>query len=236
VQGYTPLFAEIVTSSIWNEDNAVRIVWITLMAIADKDGCVQASIAGLAPVARVTIPECEKAISILSSPDKYSRSQELEGRRIMAIPGGFKLINHRKYRQKAKSRAEYFRKWREEKKKLHQKEKKTLNTNTNSNSDTGRNKAQHVALFDIFWEKYPKKVGKGYAKKCFLKLKPTKKRLDEIIKAIDEQKASDQWKKDNGRYIPNPSTWINQERWGDELPHEETIAEMHDKLKRSGQL
>jgi len=142
--GYTPLFSEIVMSSIWNEDDKVRIVWITLMALADMDGNVMASISGLAPVARVKVPECEKAIQILSSPDKYSRSQEKEGRRIEAIDGGFHLINHRKYRNKAKTRAAYYREYREEKKKK-QKEKKNTNTNTNTNSATTRNVAQQSA-------------------------------------------------------------------------------------------
>lgn len=136
--GYTPLFSEIVTSSIWNEENAVRIIWITLMALADMDGNVYASVAGLAPVARVSIPECENAIGILSAPDQYSRSQEQQGRRIVPVDGGWHLVNHRKYRQRAKSRAAYMRQYREEKKKFHQKEKKE-NSNINANSVTHRN-------------------------------------------------------------------------------------------------
>lgn len=142
--GYTPLFGEIVTSSIWNEKHTVRIVWITLMALADKNGNIQASIAGFAPVARVTVAECEKAINILSSPDKYSRSQEKEGRRIEPIPGGWHLVNHKKYREKAKTRAAYMRQYREEKKKIYQKEKK-LNPDTNAyaNSVTSCNSMLH---------------------------------------------------------------------------------------------
>lgn len=112
MQGYTPLFGEIITSSIWNEDDQVRIIWITLLALSDKDGNVMASISGLAPVARVSLSQCEKAIETLSSPDKYSRSLEKEGRRIEVIDGGWHIINHEKYRNKAKSRATYMRKYR----------------------------------------------------------------------------------------------------------------------------
>ena len=39
-----------------------------------------------------------------------------------------------------------------------------------------------------------------------------------MLSAIDTQKKSDQWKKDNGQFIPNPTTWLNQRRWEDELP------------------
>ena len=115
MSGYTPLFNEIVTSSIWNESNPTRVVWITMLALADKDGVVNASVSGLAPVARVTLEECEKAIEVLSSPDKYSRSKEHDGRRVLEIDGGFQVLNHKKYREKAKSRAEYMRNYRRNK-------------------------------------------------------------------------------------------------------------------------
>ena len=39
-----------------------------------------------------------------------------------------------------------------------------------------------------------------------------------MLKAIEKQKGSEQWTKDNGQYIPHPSTWLNQSRWEDELP------------------
>ena len=30
-------------------------------------------------------------------------------------------------------------------------------------------------------------------------------------------KQTEQWKKDNGKYVPYPATWLNQERWTDEI-------------------
>ena len=38
-----------------------------------------------------------------------------------------------------------------------------------------------------------------------------------MLVAIDKGKSSKQWNKENGQYIPNPSTWLNQKRWEDEL-------------------
>ena len=68
--------------------------------------------------------------------------------------------------------------------------------------------------FDQFWAAYPKKVGKEAARRAFLKVKvPT----DTLTAAISAQKRSTQWTKDNGRYIPNPATWLNQGRWEDVL-------------------
>jgi hypothetical protein len=38
-----------------------------------------------------------------------------------------------------------------------------------------------------------------------------------MLSAIAKQKNTDQWKKDNGQYIPAPATWLNQGRWQDEI-------------------
>lgn len=73
-----------------------------------------------------------------------------------------------------------------------------------------------VSPFDLFWEAYPKKVGKADAEKAFDKA-ISKTTLDAMLKAIADQKQSRQWTEDGGRFIPNPSTWLNQGRWADEL-------------------
>ena len=71
--------------------------------------------------------------------------------------------------------------------------------------------------FSIFWASYPKKVGKGAAEKSWKKIKPTKDLLEKMLNAIETAKQSIQWNKDNGQYIPNPATWLNQKRWEDEI-------------------
>jgi hypothetical protein len=98
---YTKLFNSIITSTIWTEDDKTRIVWITMLALADKNGEVQASIPGLARVAGVSIADAEIAIGKFLSPDEYSRTPDDEGRRIEAIDGGWYLLNHAKYREMA---------------------------------------------------------------------------------------------------------------------------------------
>lgn len=96
---YTKLFGSIVHSTIWREADSVRLVWITMLALSDKKGCVWASIPGLADAARVSVEECRQAIDKLSSPDPDSRTQVEEGRRIIAIDGGWWLINHAKFQK-----------------------------------------------------------------------------------------------------------------------------------------
>ena len=58
-QNFTKLYASIVTSTIWREDDKVRIVWITMMAIADQYGEVAGSVPGLAALANVSVDECK---------------------------------------------------------------------------------------------------------------------------------------------------------------------------------
>lgn len=87
---------------------------------------------------------------------------------------------------------------------------------------TDKNRIEHITTlsdsrFDRFWKVYPKKIGKGAAEKSFVKIKPTEELLQKMISVIEEQKRSQQWLKDGGQYIPNPSTWLNQKRWEDEI-------------------
>ena len=98
---YTKLANSILTSTIWMEDDQTRIVWLTLLAMADKNGEVQASIPGLANVARVSVESCHAAIDKFLAPDPYSRTKDDEGRRIEEIRGGWSLINHAEYRNLA---------------------------------------------------------------------------------------------------------------------------------------
>lgn len=83
------------------------------------------------------------------------------------------------------------------------------------------------AGFDLFWQAYPKKVGKEAARKAFDKAKVP---IETLLSAIERQKGGRQWQEDGGRFIPNPATWLNQGRWEDEvLKRSETEAERHQR-------
>lgn len=70
--------------------------------------------------------------------------------------------------------------------------------------------------FGRFWNAYPKKMAKGGAQKAWKKLKVAPSFLDTILMAIEKQKQSTNWKKDEGKFIPYPATWLNGRRWEDE--------------------
>ena len=69
--------------------------------------------------------------------------------------------------------------------------------------------------FNTFWNEYPKKVAKATAYKAWAKVDP--KLYETIMTALAIQKASEDWTKENGKFIPHPTTWLNQQRWEDEL-------------------
>lgn len=96
--GYAKLFSSIIHSTIWREPPHVKILWITMLAMSDKDGAVMASVPGLADAARVTIEQCNSGLQRLQEPDPYSRTKENDGRRITEIDGGWALLNYPKYR------------------------------------------------------------------------------------------------------------------------------------------
>ena len=66
--------------------------------------------------------------------------------------------------------------------------------------------------FELFWNAYPKKIGK---KKVEDRFNAIEFPIDKILKNIELQKQSDQWQ--TQQYIPNPETYLNQERWQDEV-------------------
>lgn len=71
-------------------------------------------------------------------------------------------------------------------------------------------------MFNRFYEAYPKHVSGDYAKKCFERINPDEELLQTMLAAIERQKKTEQWQ--NIRYIPNPSTWLNERKWKDEIP------------------
>ena len=73
-------------------------------------------------------------------------------------------------------------------------------------------------FFIEFWNIYPKKLGKGKAWEEWIRVtpKPDEKMMSQIRDVIAKLEKTEQWKKNGGQFIPYPSTWIHQRRWGDE--------------------
>ena len=75
--------------------------------------------------------------------------------------------------------------------------------------------------FEMFWEKWPKHPRKGAKSECKKKWDKLQCELsvDTILKHIEWLKTTEQWKKQDGAFIPAPLVYLNQQRWdGAEIP------------------
>ena len=74
---------------------------------------------------------------------------------------------------------------------------------------------QKEMWFESFWEIYPKHQDKKKAKQKFLKLCTDEKKYQEIMDGL--RNVLPMWAKKDNKYIPMPTTWLNGERWNDEV-------------------
>lgn len=68
--------------------------------------------------------------------------------------------------------------------------------------------------FASFWSIYPKKTAKPAAAKAF-KSARINGHLPDVLTDIENRAQSADWRKEGGKYIPHPATYLNQRRWED---------------------
>lgn len=74
---------------------------------------------------------------------------------------------------------------------------------------------QKEMWFESFWEIYPKHQDKKKAKQKFLKACTNEKEYKAIMDGL--RNVLPVWAKKDNKYIPMPTTWLNDERWNDEV-------------------
>jgi len=110
---FVKLDCNIVFKSIWSEDSDTKVVWITMLAMADSDGVLEAAVTGIASVAKVSVEKVQIAIDKFLAPDKLSTNPDNDGRKIERTREGYKILNYEIYRQKDHTAAARMRKHRE---------------------------------------------------------------------------------------------------------------------------
>lgn len=99
MSSFALLWSSILRSSLWIEESKeTKILWVTLLALRDSEGVVRSSLVGLADAAKLTLDECQKSLKVLLDPDEHDSSGVEDGRRLLVVPGGWKLTNHDIYR------------------------------------------------------------------------------------------------------------------------------------------
>lgn len=98
------------------------------------------------------------------------------------------------------------------------KEKESKRNTPHSPPGGGRGVSQpkyQPEWFDRFWKLYPRRTNRRQAVKAWDKLKPDLELCKVMADAIRAQMRSEQWR--DPQHIPHPSTWLNGERWNDEI-------------------
>jgi hypothetical protein len=85
--------------------------------------------------------------------------------------------------------------------------------------------------FEKAWAAYPRKEAEGLARHAWRQLErngllPT---LDVLLSAISRFAATEQWQRENGRFVPQMVNWLRGQRWKDPLPPAEEQSAKHRK-------
>ena len=104
---------------------------------------------------------------------------------------------------------------------------------TKENKQQGGVLSEVEKMFLQFWSIYPKKVDKKGSFRAFKNIPKLKEQFPGIIKALEIQKESDQWTKNHGQFIPNPTTYIHQERWLTVSEADEVQAKINETVKEN---
>jgi hypothetical protein len=99
--GFVKLYGSLLLgSSLMEEAVETRWLFICLAVAADEHGFVRCQTVGnAARLANLTHDQAAKALEALSSPDPDSTTPDEDGRRIVAAVGGWRIVNHTKYRE-----------------------------------------------------------------------------------------------------------------------------------------
>ena len=97
------------------------------------------------------------------------------------------------------------------------------NVNVNGNGsllrkDRGSGGKRGKVSFDKFWTSYPKKIRLEECWKVFDSLNLDEPQFEKIMKALERQKKSEGWRREEGRFVPAPSVWLKDRRWEEETP------------------
>ena len=251
--GFTKLFQSIVHSTIWREPMHVKIVWVTLLAMANRRGYVAVSVPGLADLAKVSLEQCVEALERLKSPDPWSRTKEHGGRRVLEDDGGFLIINYEKYRNMIDEDArridtrERVRRFREKRK-----------TATVTDGNTDMSKCNDIAEaeaeaeaegvirstyhpdFLAFWEAYPSRGASGNPKKLASDAYRRAQERDGVAPEtiLTGVQGYATWCRIRGwvktPFVAQAVTWLNQSRWEADytIGYNEMLKTITDEVER----
>ncbi len=94
---YTKLDKDIIYSSLWAMKPEFCKVWITILALKNREQMVTQNVTGMARIACLPLAVVEEAIAMFESPDPQSTSKEEGGRKLIRMKGGWLVVNGEAY-------------------------------------------------------------------------------------------------------------------------------------------
>ena len=83
--------------------------------------------------------------------------------------------------------------------------------------------------FNLFWSAYPKKRSKGEAFKAWRQVNGNRPPISKMLVTLSVLKASHDWQRDAGQYIPYPASWLRAWGW-DDVPEVELSNVFNGKM------
>ena len=234
---YVKLYSSIIFSTIWSEDFETRVVWITLLAMADREGFVYGSSTGIAKVVGMPVEQLDPIIAKLTSEDPRStdaeRFPENKGRRLEKTDTGWKIINYSYYRDLRDSDE------RRHQNKVSQRKHRSASVSTRQQqsalvSSVSLSDAEAEATpdteplrkkrdigqkiedaFEKWWGQYPRKTHRGTALKAWEKLSEEEREI--ALKVVGAFKAYREALPSSDRqFTPHPASWLNAKAFLDD--------------------
>jgi len=236
---YGKIFESIYEGSLYGQYEAI-VTFQALIVLADEDGLIDISPQALSGKTSIPLEVVRKGLKVLQQSDPHSRSPSEDGKRIVLLDEdrefGWRIVNYEYYRNLAR-RADTREKSRERKRRERERSSQVVDpegchadvtpmsrkiayTDTDTYTDKPKDNGHSVTDFERFWQVYPKRVKKKTALEIWKRKKPDP---DTLIADVENRLANDsRWV---GGFVPDPTTYLNGERWNDEL-------EKHDEARR----
>ena len=189
--------------------------WVNLLCLCSKQEGLPRSVSDIAFALRMTTDGCQTVLQRLSSVgllDKVSGG----------VDGMHYAIHGWGKRQfKSDSSTDRVKRFRE---RSSNDSETVIETRPDTDTDTDteqikkhtKKKPPSVDGFDLFWNEYPRKVGRGLAVKAWSKA-IAKTLPATIVDGLNQWKRSKDFPLED-KYIPHATTWLNGERWLDQIP------------------
>ena len=194
-------------------------LWINVLCIASKHGGVLPSLDDLAFELRLPKLACKAEIDMLRAAGLIDGDKKLK-------PHGWE-----KRQFKSDTSTDRVKRFRERSRNVAETVSETApDTDTETDTETYKKKentkerksrSAGSAEFEKFWNVYPRKVGKGQAMKAWSKA-TVKASPVLIIASVEAWRGSKDFPAPE--FVPHPATWLNAERWTDELSDKKQVV------------